>query len=142
MWPVFGLCLYQEMGAAAEQEEAGMERRLRNLKNSRRAKIGLITKRIKRLEQLLEVNTGKTRLKLLAEALGAVFEELQNVCEEISDLSWYLGDVDDLYDIEDIRFTVEDCLASVSDHLEARVEETVSGSSLTDTGLTGGAMMS
>ena len=119
------------MGAAAEHEEARMERRLRILKNSRRGKKGSITKRIKMLEELLEENTGKRRLKFLTEALGAVSDELQKVCEEISALS----DVDDLYDIEDIRFTVEDCLASVSDHLEARAEETVTGSSLTDTGL-------
>ena len=90
--PFFGLCLYQEMGAAAEQEEAGMERRLRNLKNSRRGKKGSITKRIKQLQELLGENTGKKRLKFLAETLGGVSEELQKVCEEISDLS-------DVYDI-------------------------------------------
>ena len=88
------------MGAAAEQEEAGMERRLRSLKNSRRGKKGSITKRIKQLEKLVEENTGMKRLSFLAEALGTVFEELQRVCEEISTLS----DEDDVYnDIEEIR---------------------------------------
>ena len=45
------------------------------------------------LEELLEENTGKTRLKLMAEALSTVFEELQKVCEEISTM----GDEDDIY---------------------------------------------
>ena len=122
------MCVYKEMGAAANQEQEAMERHLRNLKNSRRGKKISITKRIKQLEQLVEQYAGRKRISFLLDALRTVFEELQVLCDEISTLS----DDDDVHnDIEEIRFNVENCIAEVTDHLDARADEPLTTSSLT-----------
>ena len=58
------------MRTAAEEDRQGMERQLRNLKDSRRGKKGSNTNRIKQLVQLVQEPTRRMRLLFLADALG------------------------------------------------------------------------
>ena len=111
-------------------------RKLKKLKVSRTGKKGYITKGIKQLNGMVEAGgCSRGEMKRLMNRLVAVYEELDNVCEEITDLS-ILHDVsDDLNDIEDIRFNVDCCVALVTEHIESRQDEAPSsGSQRTSSG--------
>ena len=97
-------------------------RRLKKLKGSRTGKKGSITKRINQLEKFVEEKQGRRATQLLVGALETVYRELEEVCEEISNLD---EEYDPNNDIEDVRFQVETCVAIVTQHLEARKEDTV-----------------
>ncbi len=101
---------------------------LQRLKGSRTAKKGVITKRIKRVEGL--VNSGGSRRVIgkLTENLEAVFQELTQVCAEISNLS---EEYDELNELETIRMEVEDCATVARDNLEARKDDPDSSESRT-----------
>ena len=95
-------------------------RRLKKLKGSRTGKKGSITKRINQLEKFVEEKQGRRATQLLVGALEIVYRELEEVCEEVSNLD---EEYDPNNDIEDVRFQVETCVAMVTQHLEARKED-------------------
>ena len=95
-------------------------RRLKKLKGSRTGKKGSITKRVNQLEKFVEEKQGRRATQLLVGALETVYRELEEVCEEISNLD---EEYDPNNDIEDVRFQVETCVAMVTEHLEARKED-------------------
>ena len=77
-----------------------------------------ITIRIQKLEKLMEPSaTGQyTKRRIVSGALNAlikVFDELQQVCHEISQIS---GD-DDLNCLEIVRFEIDMCSTLVADYL-------------------------
>ena len=106
-------------------------RKLKKLKVSRTGKKGYITKGMNQLNGMVEAGgCSRGEMKRLMNRSVAVYEELENVCEEITDLE-ILHDVS-----EDIRFNVDCCVASVTEHLESRQDEAPSsGSQRTSSGL-------
>ena len=95
-------------------------RRLKKLKGSRTGKKGSITKRINQLEKFVEEKQGRRATQLLVGALETVYRELEEVCEEISNLE---EEEDPNFDIEDVRFEVQTCVAMVTEYLEARKDD-------------------
>ena len=109
-----------ELAAGGKGGSEGMARKLKKLKASRTGKKGSITKRINQLERFVSEKNGRRATQLLVGALQTVFQELVEVCEEISTLD---GEDDPNNEIEDVRFEVESCVAMVVEYLEARREE-------------------
>ena len=109
-----------EIAASDEGVGADMARRLKKLKASRTGKKGSITKRMNQLERFVSERNGRRATQLLVGALQTVYQELVEVCEEISTLD---GEDDPNNDIEDVLFEVESCVAMVVEYLEARREE-------------------
>ena len=106
-------------------------RKLEKLKKSRTGKKGYITKRINQLHGMVEAGgCSRGEMKRLMDKLVAVFEELENLCEEIMDIS-LLHDVsdDNLNNVEDIRFNIDSCVARVTEHIESRQGEAPSSGS-------------
>ena len=122
---------------AEERGENGeLERELRRLKFQRRGKKAAITIRIQKLEKLMEPNNkGEyTKRRIVSGALNAlikVFDELQQVCHEISQIS----EDDDLNDLEMVRLDIDMCSTTVMDYLESRADDTTSSGSLTSSWL-------
>ena len=113
----------------ASNAELTDEQKLRKLKFARRGIKTSITSRVKQLEKLCEEQAKKRMITFLTGCLQTVFNELEQVCLEISTLT---PEVEDEYnDIEEIRIKVETCVAIVTAHLESRADEGVSASSLT-----------
>ena len=113
-----------EIAAGNEGMNESVVRRLKKLEGSRNGKKGSITKRINQLENFVSERNGRRATQLLVGALETVYRELEQVCEEIS----YL-DEDDDFDIEDILFEVQTCVAMVTQYLEARKDDVASDSS-------------
>ena len=108
------------MAQTVKQE--GSVKRLKILRGSRAGKIGSITKRINQLEQYVEDRKGRRATELLLEYLLKVYGELETVSNEIS----YICDEYDsrnIFNIEDIRFEVEACAASVVEYLDDRKDD-------------------
>ena len=105
---------------ARKGDSCEMERTLARLKNSRTGKKGSITKRMRRIEALVDEGGSRRVIRSLVTALGKVFEELQDVCAQISSLA---EEVDENNCIEDIRGQVEECIAVAEDNLEARKDD-------------------
>ena len=101
-------------------------KRLKVLRGSRTGKKSSVTKRLKQLESYMEQGKGRRATELLMKCLQSVYEELEQVCTEISDLS---EDYDELNNLEDIRFEVETCAASVAEYLERRKDDPASSTS-------------
>ena len=101
------------------------------LRRSRTGKKAAITKRIGRLMGMVEAGAcSRRQIRMLMEKLVAVFEELEKVCTEISDLSIVSGVAEDeLNDLEDVRMNLDECVVQVEDHLESRQDEAPSSSS-------------
>ena len=99
----------------AEAAQKVMEKRLKILRESRTGKKGSITKRINQLYQYVAEKEGRRATELLLKYLHKVYEELEKVCCEISELS---DEYDGLNDLEDIRFEIETCEATVTEYLE------------------------
>ena len=59
-------------------------------------------------------------ISFLTGCLQTVFNELEQVCLEISNITL---EEDEYNDIEEIRIKVETCVAMVTAHLESRAEE-------------------
>ena len=82
----------------AEAAQKVMEKRLKILRESRTGKKGSITKRINQLYQYVAEKEGRRATELLLKYLHKVYEELEKVCGEISELS---DEYDGLNDLED-----------------------------------------
>ena len=106
------------------QEE--LERRLKVLRGSRTGKKSSITKRINQLHKYVEDKQGRRATELLLEFLQKVYGELEKVCEEISELS---EEYDSKNDLEDVRFEVDSCAATVAEYLEATRDDPASSNS-------------
>ena len=104
----------------AEAAQKVMEKRLKILRESRTGKKGSITKRINQLYQYVAEKEGRRATELLLKYLHKVYEELEKVCCEISELS---DEYDGLNDLEDIRFEIETCEATVTEYLEERKDD-------------------
>ena len=115
--------------SSTENEELA-SKQLSRLKASRTAKKGIITKRIRQLETLVADGGSRRVIARLMEALQVVFNELIQVCDQISDLC---EDFDELNSFELIRLNVETCLAEASSNLEERREDPPSSGSLAST---------
>ena len=96
----------------AEQvgDNGELERELRRLKFQRRGKKAAITIRIQKLEKLMQPSsTGQyTKRRIVNGALNAlikVFDELQQVCYDISQIS----EDDDHNDLETVRLDIDMC---------------------------------
>ena len=103
-----------------------VERRLKLLRKSRTNKKGSVTKRINGLKRFVADNGGRRATKMMIDALEKVYAELEKVCEEISLAT---DEDDDLNDLEDIRFNVENCVAVASEYLEATKDDPASETS-------------
>ena len=100
------------------------QRRLAILRNSRTGKKGVITKRIARLEGMVEAGgCGRRFLREMMERLVVVYQELEQVCTEINDLLTLLDEFDELNDTENVRMNVDECVALVTEHLDSRLDE-------------------
>ena len=108
------------MAQTVKQE--GSVKRLKILRGSRAGKIGSITKRINQLEQYVEDRKGRRATELLLEYLLNVYGELETVSNEISDICDEC-DCKNVFNIEDIRFEVEACAASVVEYLDSRIND-------------------
>ena len=109
-------------------EGMNVEKQLLVLKRSRTGKKGAITKRIRKLEALVEESGKRKVIRPLLIGLERLFNELVQVCNEITHLS---DDVDPLNCLEDIRGEVEVCVVECNEHLEARKDEPDSSGSYT-----------
>ena len=110
------------------KKEANLDKRLAILKRSRTGKKGVITKRIQKLEGLVSECGKRKIIRPLLTGLERVFNELVQVCNEITHLS---DDVDPLNCIEEIRDNVEVCIIETKEHLEERKDEPDSSGSYT-----------
>ena len=108
------------MAAAEGGANGNLGRRLKKLKGSRTGKKRSITMRINQLERMVSEKGGRRAMQLLLQNLETVHHELEQVCDEISNIS----DEEDPYnDIEEIRFQVESTVATVTEYLEARKDD-------------------
>ena len=111
--------------------ERTTEKRFEKLKFMRRGKKGAITKRIEKLEKLVEENGSRRIAKGLLKALQVVFEELQKVCNEISFIS---DEIDEFNCLETIRMNVDESAENVLNYLEERKDDPASSGTLSLTG--------
>ena len=102
------------------------ERTLRRLKFLRRGKKAAITIRIQKLEKLIGEAGSRRMVRGLLTALHKVFDELQEVCHNIS----LVSDDDDLNCIEMIRLDVDTCTTFSMEYLESRIDDTPSSGSM------------
>ena len=111
--------------------DGSVERRLEKLRRLRTGKKTAVTKRIARLDGLVEAGQcSRRQIRFLMEKLSVVLDELTATCDEISEINISLKRDDDaLNDLVDVRMDVDECLALVSDHLESRHDEVSSSSS-------------
>ena len=111
-------------------ESGSVARQLARLKASRTAKKGIITKRIRQIEMLVEEGGKRKVIARLMDALQVVYTELNQVCDEISNIS---ADFDELNSIELIRLNVETCIAEAATNLDDRRDEPPSSGSVAST---------
>ena len=126
----------EEMAQQSGDVNGDQERELRRLKFLRRGKKAAITIRIQKLEKLMEPNAdgSHTKRRIVSGALQAmikVFDELQQVCHEIS----LLSEDDDLNDLEMVRLEIDMCSTLVADYLESRADDTTSSGSISSSWL-------
>ena len=69
---------------ARKPSSSDMEKSLSLLTSSRTGKKGSITKRIKRIEELVDQGGSRRVIRSLVTALGNVFEKLMDVCAQTS----------------------------------------------------------
>ena len=112
---------------SSASESGSGARQLARLKASRTAKKGIITKRIRQIESLVEEGGKRKVITRLMGALQVVYDELQKVCDDISDLS---DDFDELNSIELVRLNVETCMAEAAANLDDRKDEPPSSGSI------------
>ena len=97
--------------------EQDPRKRLKYFKGQQTYKKGAITTRMKKLDELV-ANSGSRRLiKTMSDCLLIVFQELKQVCDEISYIS---EEFDDLNSVEEIRVRVEMCVSIANESLEVR----------------------
>ena len=111
-------------------DEVGARRRLIILRNSRTGKKGAITKRIARLDGMVEAGgCGRRFMREMMEKLVVAYQEFEQVCTEINQLLTLFDEVDELNGIEEVRLNVDECVALVTEHLDSRADEAPSSSS-------------
>ena len=95
--------------------------RLEMLRRTRTGKKTAITKRIARVIGMIEAGgCSRRQIKFLMEKLVNVYDELEGVCTEISQLSVIMGlNEEPLNNLEDVRMNVGECAAHVEEHLDS-----------------------
>ena len=93
------------MAESGEDGVHGQEQKLKRLKFLRRGKKAAITIRIQKLEKLIGEMGSRRMVRGLLTALQKVFDELQEVCYNIS----LLSEDDDLNCIEMVRLDIDTC---------------------------------
>ena len=92
-------------------------KRLKYFKGQRTYKKGAITTRIRELDALVANGGSRRLIKTMSDGLLVVFQELTQVCDEISYIS---EEFDDLNSVEEIRVRVEMCVSMAHESLEVR----------------------
>ena len=105
------------------------ESEIEKLKRKRRGKKGSITKRIETLLRLVSESGSRTKIKVLLGAMQTVYQETCDVAEKISSLSLESEDEEWL---DELKINVDNCMAEVTDYLEARRDDPPSTESITD----------
>ena len=105
---------------AEQRSERELEKHLKTLKGQRTWKKGAITKRIKKLESMVNDGGRRTLIRAAVDGLLTVFDELNQVCASIAAMS---EEVDDLNSVEEIRMEVEMCVAMANEDLDARKDD-------------------
>ena len=118
---------YREVIMSSTSSESGEAKQLSQLKASRTAKKGIITRRIRQIETMVAEKAKKKVIAKMMEGLQVVFAELRQVCSDISNLT---EDFDELNSTEVIRFNVETCLAEAAASLDDRQDEPPSSGSI------------
>ena len=106
------------------------EKRLKALKLSRRGKKSSITRRVAELERLVSEGGSRTRIQFLMEAMLKVYQEITEVCLQISILA---QDIDEKNDLELVKEKIDSCIAQVTDYLDSRRDDPPSTNSLCST---------
>ena len=83
---------------AEQRSERELEKHLKTLKGQRTWKKGAITKRIKKLESMVNDGGRRTLIRAAVDGLLTVFDELNLVCASIAAMS---EEVDDLNSVEE-----------------------------------------
>ena len=106
-------------------------RKLEKAKRLRRGKKTAITKRISKLLGMVQAGgCSRRQMRFLLNKLLQVFEELEQVCEQVSNISILLKiHEDDYNDLEDVRMSVDECTGVVNEHIDSRKDEESSSSS-------------
>ena len=92
------------------------------LKNTRSSKKGWITKRVDQLNRLVSEGGSRTKIKHLHPILISKYNEVKDLCLEISRLS----NEDTTSWLEEVEMRVDSCTADVNDYLEARKDDPAS----------------
>lgn len=105
------------------------ELRITKLKHLRRGKKGSITKRVETINRIISEGGSRTKIKFLMTATYSVLRTLITECEELFQL---MTEPDSEW-LEDVKTTVDECAAEVSEYLENRRQDAPSTTdSLTD----------
>ena len=105
---------------AEQRSERELEKHLKTLKGQRTWKKGAITKRIKKLESMVNDGGRRTLIRAAVDGLLTVFDKLNQVCSSIAAMS---EEVDDLNSLEEIRMDVEMRVAMANKDLVARMDD-------------------
>ena len=95
-----------------------------HLKRLRAGRKGSITKRIKKLHQLIANNGSRTKIRHLHKALLDVYEDVKDVCSQIAQVTTPTN-----LDIEweaKLRNVIDECSAVVEEYLESRKDDDIS----------------
>ena len=88
--------------------QMGEEKRLKTLKLSRGGKKSSITRRVAELERLVSEGGSRTKIQFLMEAMLKVYQEITEVCLQISILA---QDIDEKNDLELVKEKIDSCIA-------------------------------
>ena len=105
---------------AETRSDKELEKHLKTLKGQRTWKKGAITKRIKKLESLVNDRGRRSLIRAGIVGLQTVFDELNQVCAGIASMT---EEVDDLNCLEEIRLNVEMCVAMAKEDLKMRKDD-------------------
>ncbi len=105
------------------------EARITKLKHLRTGKKSGITKRITKINQLINDNGSRTKIKFLMTALYECYRALKDDCEELFQL---MESPDNAW-LEDVKASIDECAGDVSEYLSTHQDDsTSSGKSFTD----------
>ena len=106
-------------------------RKLEKAKRLRRGKKTAITKRIAKLLGMVQAGgCSRRQMRFLLNKLLQVFDDLEKVCEQVSDISILLSIPEDEHnDLADVSLSVDECTGVVNEHIDSRQDEESSSSS-------------
>ena len=105
---------------AKAQSPGDAEKKLQELKLSRRGKKGSITKRMQHINKMVEDGGSRRVIRTLITALRTKFDELNDVCTQIAAST---EEVDEINCTEELQASVDLCIVLAEDDLEARRDD-------------------